>query len=215
MKSAPSVAGTASCPPRPAGQPPTHVEAPSKAISGRARPGAAVDERVLIAHGSTATAMETLTKQFESRVAASLERTGMKTSTLEPKPGASAPSWPLPTGWRWPTRSRCSSKPAAGPMWPLFPPGATRPGIRHRTERRQTDAESNGTGHGRARARPAVTSSTGPHRAIAEHDLCASSQRDFPPTGPARRPRRRLDRSGSGCVDPRTDRGEPWPRRVI
>ena len=44
-------------------------------------------------------------------------------------------------------------------MWPLFPPGATRPGILHRTERRQTDDESNGTGHGRARPRPEVTAS--------------------------------------------------------
>ena len=28
-------------------------------------------------------------------------------------------------------------------------------------------------------------------------------------------PRRRLDRVRSGCVDPRTDRREPWQREVI
>ena len=59
---------------------------------------------------------------------------------------------------------------------------------------------------------PRVQARTG---LIAELDLCASGQRDFPPTGPARRPRRRLDRVGGGCVDPRTDRDEPWRRGVI
>ena len=128
---------------------------------------------------------------------------------------ASAPSWPLRAGWRWPVRSPCSSKPAAGLMWPLFPPGATRPGILPRTERRQTDDESNGTGHGRARARPAVTASAGPHGAGAEHDLRAGGRRELSPTDPARRARRRLDRVRSGCVDPRTDRREPQQCRVI
>ena len=98
---------------------------------------------------------------------------------------------------------------------PVPSPGATRPGILHRTERRQTDDESNGTEHGRARARPEVTSSAGPHRAGAEHDLRAGGRRELSPTDPARRARRRLDRVRSGCVDPRTDRRKPQQCRVI
>ena len=103
-------------------------------------------------------AMETLTKQFESRVDVSLDRTGMKNIHARSASGGRSRSWCVSSvladhrDWRWPARSPCSSKPAAGPMWPLFPPGATRPGILHRTERRQTDDQSNGTGHGRARA---------------------------------------------------------------
>ena len=95
------------------------------------------------------------------------------------------------------------------------PPGAMRPGILHRTERRQTDVNRNGTERGRTRARPAVTSSAGPHGAGAEHDLRAGGRRELSPTDPARRARRRLDRVRSGCVDPRTDRREPWQRGVI
>ena len=44
---------------------------------------------------------------------------------------------------------------------------------------------SNGTGHGRARTRPAVTASAGPHPAIAEHDLYAGSRRELSQAGPA------------------------------
>ena len=36
--------------------------------------------------------------------------------------------------------------------------------------------------------------SAGPHRAGAEHDLCAGGRRELSPTDPARRARRRLDR---------------------
>ena len=57
--------------------------------------------------------------------------------------------------------------------------------------------------------------SAGPHRAGAEHDLCAGGRRELSPTDPARRARRRLDRVRSGCVDPRPDRREPWQCRVI
>ena len=59
---------------------------------------------------------------------------------------------------------------------------------------------------------PRVQARTGPG---AEHDLCAGGRRELSPTDPARRPRRRLDRVRSGCVDPRTDRREPWQREVI
>ena len=67
--------------PRSVGRPSTHSGAPSEARSGRARPASAVDERVLVGRVSTVTAMGMLTKQFQSRVAASVDRTGMRTST--------------------------------------------------------------------------------------------------------------------------------------
>ena len=51
------------------------------------------------------------------------------------------------------------------------PPGAMRPGILHRTERRQTDVNRNGTARGRTRARPAVTSSAGPHAGLARSTI--------------------------------------------
>ena len=145
------------------------LEAPSEAASGRARPRAAVHQRVLTCRVSTPTAMKTLTRHFESRVGAFLERTGVMPPTF----GLQAVGYLNPVRQLRPGRSptlavACqvpvSIEPAAGPKWPLFPPGATRPAILHRTERRQTDDESNGTGHGRARARPEVTSSAGPHR---------------------------------------------------
>ena len=63
-------------------RPSTHLEAPSEAASGRARPRAALHQRVLVGRISTPTAMETLTRHFESRVDASLERTGLKPSTF-------------------------------------------------------------------------------------------------------------------------------------
>ena len=69
--------------PRPAGRPSTHLAPPSEAASGRARPCAPVHQRgVLTCRVSTPTAMEALTKHFESRVGASLERTGVKPSTF-------------------------------------------------------------------------------------------------------------------------------------
>ena len=76
--------------------------------------------------------METLTRHFESRVDATLERTGVKPSTF----GLQAVGDPNPVRQLRPGRSPetgdglsgppCSSKPAAGPMWPLFPPPGQR-----------------------------------------------------------------------------------------
>ena len=113
--------------------------------------------------------METLTKHFESRVAASLDRTGMRTSSL----GRQAVGDPilvrqlrdgrsprLAMACQVPVSIEACSRTQVAPVLP----GATRPGIVHRTERRQADDESNGTGVGRARPRPAVTSSAGPER---------------------------------------------------
>ena len=57
-----------------------------------------------------------------------------------------------------------------------------------------------------------VLARTGPG---AEHDLRAGGRRELSPTNPARRPRRRLARIRGGCVDPRTDRREPWQLGVI
>ena len=69
--------------PRSVGWPSTHSGAPSEAASGCARPCAPVHQRVLTCRVSTPTAMETLTKHFESRVGASLERTGVTPSTFD------------------------------------------------------------------------------------------------------------------------------------
>ena len=121
--------------------------------------------------------METLTNQFESRVAGCLEHIGLKPSMLGGRAmgdpnlvrrlrlGCSAQAGdglPSPGVHR-------SLQP--GPCGPVSSRGnAPRGSFPDRTER-QTDDESNGTGHGRARPRPAVTSSANPHGAVAEHDL--------------------------------------------
>ena len=85
-------------------------------------------------------AMETLTKPFQSRVAVSLDRTGMRTSTL----GRQAVGDPILVRQLRPGRSlrlamacqvlafiEASSRAHVAPV----PPGAMRPGILHRTER--------------------------------------------------------------------------------
>ncbi len=101
--------------------------------TGRFRPRAALHKRVLICRVSTPTAMETLTKHFESRVDASLERTGVTPSTFDLHRRWAIPTWCVssvlvaPRGWRWPTRSRCSSRPAAGPCGPCSLPGQRAP----------------------------------------------------------------------------------------
>ena len=195
----------------------THPPGQYRVVLGRTPPSGCGSSQ---AASRPAGAMETLTKHFESRVGASLERTGLKPSTF----GLRAVGYLNPVRQLRPGRSprlamayqvavfieACSRA-----MWPLFPPGATRTGILPRTERRQTDDQSNGTEHGRARARPEVTSSAGPHRAGAEHDLRAGGRRELSPTDPARRARHQLDRVRSGCVDPRTDSREPQQCRVI
>ena len=170
--------------PRSVGRPSTRWKHPPRRQSGRARPRAALHQRVLTCRISTPTAMETLTKHFESRVGASLERTGVKPSTF----GLQAVGDLNPVRQLRPGRPPRLAMACQVPVFieacrrahvaPVPSPGATRPGILHRTERRQTDDESNGTGHGRARARPEVTASAGPHGAGAEHDLCAGG-----PTG--------------------------------
>ena len=81
----------------------------------RSRPASpsAVDERVLVGRVSTVTAMGTLTKQVQSRVAASLERTGMRTST----PGRQAVGDPILVRQLRPGRS---PRPAMACQVPVF-----------------------------------------------------------------------------------------------
>ena len=57
----------------------------------------------------------------------------------------------------------------------------------------------------------AAAGGTGPHRPVAEHDLCAAGPGALPPAGLAGIARRGLDRVGAGRVDPRADQGEPGP----
>ena len=155
--------------PRLPGRPSSHLEVPSGTISGRARTDAAVGVRIFAGRVSTGRRHGDADEALPIASGCIPRAHGPEAVDVRPagggrsQPGASAPSWPIPRDWRWPARSPCSSKPAAGPMWPLFPPGATRPGILHRTERRQTDDQSNGTEHGRARPRPEVTASADPH----------------------------------------------------
>ena len=110
-------------------------------------------------------AMETLAKPLQSRVAASLDSMGMRTSPLgrqvvgDPIVAHELP--PAAPRGQVPVSIEACSPAHVAPV----PPGATRPGIVRRTEGRQTDVNINGTGYGRARARPAVTSSASPHRA--------------------------------------------------
>ena len=75
--------------------------------------------------------METLTKHFESRVDASLERTGLKPSTFDLRAvGYLNPVRQLRPGRSPRLAMACqvpvSIEPAAGPMWPLFPPPGQR-----------------------------------------------------------------------------------------
>ena len=51
------------------------------------------------------------------------------------------------------------------------------------------DDESTGTEHGRGHLRPAVSSTTSAHRAVAEHGLRADGQWELPQADPARRSR--------------------------
>ena len=128
-----------------------------------------------------------------------------------------------PRDWRWPARSPCSSKPAAGPMWPLFPP----PGQRAP----EFFTEQNG---GRPMTRAMEQGMDAPARSFCSgRTLCSaggSARRNKPKTPTTRnpmcsaRPNAKLDSSDdSAAIDhaviPANARPRParmsWPRLRI